>query len=353
AQYAKPFSEIQLMPGRLTDPLHWRKPCRVFVNSVSDLFHPKVPVEFIAKTFAMMLRAHQHTYLVLTKRGERCATLLNDERFRDKVFHELIYSGEYYCAQCQDWYECAGPLDHCPNCGHECDLGAYEGKDPPCPQCGEEVEYEMTCPKCGADGGNGGLNCTECWSQEIESNWMKWPPPNVHVGVSVSTQADLDEQVPLLLKCPAAVRFLSVEPLLGAMDLRYALGDEASMHYAGICPEGLRPRTLGDDSKYGHTSYIDGVIVGGESGPGARSCNIKWIRSIVRQCADADVLCFVKQWGSKPCLGNHDAPAAAPDANMDCGGTCGYGCEQFKLNHPKGANPAEWPEDLRVRELPR
>ncbi len=259
--------------------------CRVpeIARDIAEtLFHEKVPFEFIARAFAVMLRAHQHTYLVLTKRGERCATLLNDERFRDKVFHELIYSGEYYCAQCQDWYECAGPLDHCPNCGHECDLGAYEGKDPPCPQCGEEVEYEMTCQKCGADGGNGGLNCTECWSQEIESNWMKWPPPNVHLGVSVSTQADLDEQLPHLLKCLAAVRFVSVEPLLGPIELCNGL------YYTG------RERPT-------RNRRLDWVVVGGESGPNARDCGVNAITSVVDQCRAANVPVWVKQdFGRKP-----------------------------------------------------
>lgn len=80
AQYAVPFETVQLMPGRLTDPLRWRAPKRVFVNSVSDLFHEDVPFEFIDKVFAVMALAREHTFQVLTKRAERMADYMSGER---------------------------------------------------------------------------------------------------------------------------------------------------------------------------------------------------------------------------------------------------------------------------------
>lgn len=77
-QFHQPFSRMQLLPERLDDPLHWRKPRRVFVNSMSDLFHPDVPDRFIAQVFAVMSEARRHTFQILTKRPERMARLLTE-----------------------------------------------------------------------------------------------------------------------------------------------------------------------------------------------------------------------------------------------------------------------------------
>src|SRR5579883_426912 len=111
----------------------------------------------------------------------------------------------------------------------------------------------------------------------------EWPLPNVWLGVSVEDQDVLNKRVWTLLKTPAAVRFLSAEPLLGPLDLN-----------AG--------ELLIDKRLYRYTigRYLDWVIVGGESGPGARSCNLSWLKSIVDDCAAAKVPCFVKQLGAHP-----------------------------------------------------
>lgn len=156
------------------------------------------------------------------------------------------------------------------------------------------------------------------------------PPPNVWLGVSVENQATADERVPQLLALPAAVRFLSVEPLLGPVKL---IQPQMNTDSHG-CPPGL-----------------DWVIVGGESGPGARACNVEWIRSVVRQCRAAGVACFVKQLGKNvsgqvgECVSG-TSEGNAPTDSLTHSLT-------YRLRDPKGGDAAEWPEDLRVREFPQ
>ena len=140
-------------------------------------------------------------------------------------------------------------------------------------------------------------------------NGIVWPKRNIWLGTSVEDQQRADERIPHLLRCPATVRFLSCEPLLGPIDLLLS------------APEL-------DDIGCG----IDWVIAGGESGPGARRCDIENIRFIVRQCRDASVPCFVKQVGSNSFMG-----------------VKGFGPT---IKHPKGGEISEWPEDIRVREMP-
>lgn len=143
-------------------------------------------------------------------------------------------------------------------------------------------------------------------------------PPNVWIGVSVEDQQRADERLPILAKIPAVKRFVSIEPMLGPVNIS---------HDAVFLP----PRTL-------IHCPADWVIVGGETGPQARPCNVDWIRYVVSQCAGFRVPCFVKQLGAKPYFDAKTAPCAGP---MD-----------FELSDRSGADPAGWPEDLRVREFP-
>ena len=272
-QYALPFEAVQLMPERLTAPLHWRKPRRVFVNSVSDLFHEDVPDEFIDRVFAVMALSRQHTFQVLTKRPERMRAYLNT------------------------------------------------------PMRGAEID--RADPR--RIGG-------------IYSN----PLPNVWLGTSVEDQAAADKRIPELLATPAAVRFLSCEPLLGAVELDGKHGwwiecptcnGSMSVPAPGggsACPDCLRNQ--------GSQAGIDWVIVGGESGPGARPCDIGWIRSIVGQCQAAGVAVFVKQLGSKP----YDAMEAWQNPLEGADEEPRW----LRLRDRKGGELDEWPEDLRVREFP-
>lgn len=132
-----------------------------------------------------------------------------------------------------------------------------------------------------------------------------WPLPNVWLGVSAEDQQRLDERVPHLLRCPAQIRFLSLEPLLAPID-RLPL------------------------------DVISWTIIGGESGPGARPSNLAWHRSIRDQCREAGVAFFEKQLGSNPV-----------DYKQ------GIGTIPMGLNSRKGNDMSEWPIDLRVREFPK
>lgn len=158
--------------------------------------------------------------------------------------------------------------------------------------------------------------------------------PNVWYGTTVEDQARADERIPQLLAVPAAVRFLSVEPLLGPVDLRPYL--DGSTRWS--------VRT--------NATNVDWVIVGGESGPGARPCDVAWIRSIVDRCIDAGVPVFVKQIGAFPVTANANLDDWPDDAVLVHHGE-GAAAGRAKLRDPKGGDPAEWPEDLRVREFPR
>jgi protein gp37 len=157
--------------------------------------------------------------------------------------------------------------------------------------------------------------------------WKQLPTPyrkNCWIGYSASDQATLEQGIGHLLACRdlAPVLFLSLEPLLGPVDLRSFNGGKASAFNVW------------------ERKYIDWCIIGGESGPNARPCNVAWVRDIVGQCKDAVVPCFVKQLGSKPQYVN-DAPDAIITSFV-------YG-----QSDPKGGNPDEWPADLRVREFPK
>lgn len=152
------------------------------------------------------------------------------------------------------------------------------------------------------------------------------PLPNVWLGVSVENQRSAYKRIPLLLQTPAAVRFLSCEPLLEDVDILSPIQrywDQSSKSIRGFLFDGTENPDTG----------LHWCIAGGESGPKARPCHVAWIRSIVEQCKDAEVPCFVKQLGSIP-----QGLFVSKGERLSFSG--------------KGNDPAEWPEDLRVREYP-
>lgn len=159
------------------------------------------------------------------------------------------------------------------------------------------------------------------------------PWPNLWLGTSVEDQRRADERIPHLLACPAAVRFLSCEPLLGPVDLdgRTPVGDP-------WLPSGLHPSS----------GFVDWIIVGGESGPGARPMDLAWARSLVAQGRTAGVPVFVKQLGARPMRAHHqpDQGMGARLVKVERDGVF------YTLRDRKGGDPEEWPEDLRVREFP-
>lgn len=156
---------------------------------------------------------------------------------------------------------------------------------------------------------------------------------NVWLGVSCERQKEADERIPLLLQTPAAVRFISAEPLLGPIDFTPKADSgyqRLSEWYGpnGFDETGSQPRR---ERMAGYFPRIDWIIVGGESGPGARPFDIDWARSILRQCEVAGVRAFMKQLGSNP-----------------------YSDERPMHGQPRGKydDPARWPPELRVRQFP-
>ena len=239
--------DVTLRPERLEQPRRWKRPRRIFVNSMSDVFHEAIPDDFILQMFAVMAVTPQHTYQVLTKRHGRMRSLLSKPKFADDVW-ALVWQ-----------------LD-------------------------------------------GGL----AWRRR------QWPLRHVWCGVSAEDQHWADIRIPALLHTPAAVRFVSAEPLLGPIDL------EPYIPLGCDCGTGL----LGghEDTCMLVRPTLDWVIVGGESGPGARPCGLGWIEELVNQCHATETPMFVKQFGSV------------------LGREFGAG--------PKGGDMDRWPAYLQHRQFP-
>ena len=221
------IAKIELHPDRLDQPLRWKRGRRIFVNSMSDLFHEDVPDDFIIYVFSVMHEARQHTFQVLTKRPERMRSFVASM----KLGEQFVYTRSPGMAR---------------------DL--FEG--------------------------------------------MTFPPPNVWLGVSVENQVWADRRIPLLLETPAAVRFLSVEPLLKPVDLSpWLVRVNACQARANSqeARDALRSIVQAAGRRMGPT--IDWVIVGGESGPRHRPMELDWVRSLRDQCVAAGVPFFYKQPG--------------------------------------------------------
>jgi protein gp37 len=224
--------KVELVDAALDLPLRWRSPRRIFVNSTSDLFHEKVPDEWIDRVFAVMALAPQHTFQVLTKRPERMRAYACAADVAKRV-----------------WLQTSDVADHL---------------------------------KLWALAAHGAV-----WGGETP-----WPLRNVWLGTSIEDQATADERIPHLLASPAAVRFLSAEPLLGPVALDAILTPDMGIYaLTGIRSDGRGP------SGFSRGPRIDWVICGGESGPGARPMHPDWARLLRDQCARDRVPFFFKQWG--------------------------------------------------------
>lgn len=217
---------VQLHPDRLNQPLHWRKPRRIFICSLADLYHQDVPDQHIADTFAVMALCGQHTFITCTKRAARQRALLNSPDFRAQIDAALAARGRH----------------------------------------------------------------------RIE-NWQ-WPLANVHVGVTVENQAAARMRIPDLLATPAAVRWLSCEPLLEPVDLSRHLPRRFEREQGGYWLHTADTDIYGNGKAWMPGSSISWVVVGGESGSGARPMDPDWARDIVAQCAAAGTPAYVKQLGA-------------------------------------------------------
>ena len=174
-----------------------------------------------------------------------------------------------------------------------------------------------------------------------------WPLPNVYVGVTVEDQERAEERIPHLLATPAAVRLLSVEPMIGAVRLDH-LDADAAGHREWCQIDAL----TGKQTDLGRPcrdlpARIDWVIAGSEAGPRARPCDVTWIRSVVEQCRAAGVPVFVKQLGARPVTWRYRDIDPDGDEREECGQPW-----PLHLRDRAGGDPSEWPEDLRIRELP-
>lgn len=236
----------------LTQPLRWKAPRTIFVNSTSDLFHEDLPDAVIDRVFAVMALCPQHTFQILTKRPERMRAYVCDDAIGD-IADEAS----------QIWAE-----NRAPNGEKGYLFQHWRG--------GGEMDIELS----------------------------EWPLPNVWLGTSVEDQASADARIPHLLDTPAAIRFISAEPLLGPVDLQSMDGDIWDAARNALTG---RWRWAGGPTRT-ETSPLDWVICGGESGPGARPMHPDWARSLRDQCAAADVPFFFKQWGAWLPWEPQDAP---------------------------------------------
>lgn len=248
---------IRIVDEKLGEPLRWKRPRRIFVNSMSDLFHEGVPFEYTAAVFGVMAACPQHTFQVLTKRPERAV--------------------EFFA-----WA-----------------------------QGNNHSHPETIC-----------LHYSRAYTAAPANGVYRWPLPNVHLGVSVEDQPAADARIPLLLQCPAAVRFVSYEPALGPVDFSPFISDNIQDREGRAAPFWL--------------------IVGGESGPNARPFDVAWARSTIEQCRAGGAACFVKQVGAHPWDGPGSLWGAEPTMRRGV----------IRLADRAGADPSEWPADLRVQEFP-
>lgn len=226
------YFDVTLRPERLEEPLRRMKPTTYFVCSMGDLFHEDVPDEFILEVWRVMEHCQRHTFLVLTKRPKRM-----------KEFIQRLFS---YLEE---------------------------------PDCWE-------------------LDGSDTWIDLIhKSNTPHYfnPSvilPNVWLGISAENQQRADERIPVLQKIPAAVRLVSLEPLLGPIDLRRT-PPVPHEYYVNVT------RT-GDGTGIKYTEGIDWVICGAETGPGARPMDPDWARALLAQCREAGVPFFMKQVSHGP-----------------------------------------------------
>ncbi len=240
---------VRMIPEHLADPLRWRKPARVFVNSMSDLFHDGFSNEEIASVFGVMAACPQHTFQILTKRPERMRAWFEwaEQHGNGQDVMRFGPSALLTCA----WEACSGDV--------------WGDVEPP-----------------------GRLESLP--SPDVFGT--VWPLPNVWIGTSVENQEAADERIEELLACPAAVYFLSCEPLLGPLDLGQGLRRMLRTNDGRLLrndhPDA--PSTAGTWRR-----HVDWAIVGAESGPGARPMDVAWARSIRDQFAAAGVAFFLKQ----------------------------------------------------------
>lgn len=259
--------KLVVVDEHMADPIRWQRPRMIFVNSMSDLFHESLSIDTIARVYAVMLLAPHHTYQVLTKRAKRMREVLTDETFYGRV------------------------------------LDAAR-------------EFRDRWPKLTGIG---------------ISDPTKFPARHIWNGVSVEDQPAADERLPELVRTPSAVRWLSIEPQIGPVEL---------FPWSGL---------------------FQWAVIGGESGHDARPFDLAWARSLISECRGGGAAVFVKQLGAVPVV---DEAEWRLKSGLDGRGPLWLlsahnrgrelpGTVPIELADAKGGDMAEWPADLRIREFPR
>lgn len=276
--------EVRFNEQWLTQPLRWKRPRKIFVCAHSDLFHENVPTEWIDRVFAVMALAPWHTFMVLTKRSKRMRNKLSGKEFASDI---------------------RSALNNYPLC--------------------EDSNIVLACNRIS----NG-------------------PLPNIMLGVTAEDQERADERIPDLLETPATKRFVSIEPMLGPVDLENIKGEWSALDSG--CDDGVRTKQI-----------LDLVIVGGESGPGARPMHHDWARSVRDQCAAANVPFFFKQWGEwmpiargivTECYGSGVPSVAWPDGTITHGNALEHGGNGFLLDRVGKARAGRLLDGIEHNELP-
>lgn len=299
AREARWTGTVRIVEGQELTPLRWQRPRRIFVNSMSDLFHENVPDDAIDRILAVMALAHWHTFQVLTKRPKRMRQYFA-EKWQPAPAREVTIAGETISVPAEKrpgdrWDQVDRAIDELTTQGRMFDQDRF-------------------------------------WTPEGaligRPAWPRQPLPNLWLGVSVEDQAAADERIPHLLATPAAVRFISAEPLLGPVDVRWSLG-----HPIGIAAGFLERGSFSPGLETLHP--LDWIIAGGESGPGARPVHPQWINSLRDQCAAAGTAFFFKQWGEFHPSAAHDHEAMGclrtPEAINIAGDREYRPSEQFRL----------------------
>ena len=242
--------EVRLNEDWLTQPLRWTRPRTIFVCAHGDLFHESVPDAWIDQVFAVMAAGPSHTFQVLTKRSSRMREFLSDPDLPRRVARAWCSVGRNLPSGHSGWSK-------------------------------------------------------RCWNAAGAAYTPRvWPLPNVWLGVSAEDQRRADERVPDLLATPAAIRFVSAEPLLGAIDFSpfmwpvHGWWKGPHRSYAEAKAAGAECGLKRQALVWAGATFLDWIVVGGESGPGARPMHPEWARSIRDQCAAAGVAFHFKQWGT-------------------------------------------------------
>jgi protein gp37 len=409
--------KVELIESALDIPLRRKKPTTWFVNSMSDLFHESLPDEDVYRVFAIMERCPQHKFQVLTKRAARLPVLVKriygsanmgrvlpnvwlgvsceDQKTADERIPLLIQTPaalrfiscepllsaidlrKYLSGPCEvrEDRSGGGSLDN--QVGHQCrqesdtiqitadgpgsqflppptrPSGIPGPGDPPAEMATNPLQNFRVC----AVDGNSGTVCPAGPSAPIDIPFPIEHPGDIRQYGGIAGYADREGRQPRSsatggdsktaespLHCGARSPKLGSEGFNGS-PAGVSGGESIMVNYG-------RPHT---------PHYITWVVCGGESGPGARPCDVSWIRSVVKQCLTAEVACFVKQLGSVPVI------AACRQHHWDFGESIGKkakfsamdsqhpstGLWRVHLEDHKGGDPSEWAEDLRVRQIPK